>query len=125
MGVYTHTHTHTHTHTLQVPRRTCSNLLQLVEVFTLAQQPAQWLHVLLAKAAVSEPAAGREMGPLSWVWPRSFSRASLKLGFSRNIQHPPVPPPLPSRSHKGFLFEGVVLKVGSPTSPNITPLGTW
>ena len=120
-----HGYVHTHTHPLQVPCRTCSNLLQLVEVFTLAQQPAQRLHMLLAEAAVSKPAAGREMGSLSWVWPRSSNGASLKLGLSRNIQYPPVPPPPPSRSHICFLFEGMVLKVGSLTSPNSTPLGAW
>lgn len=34
------------------------NLLQLAEVFTLPQQLAQRLHVLLAEATAREPAAG-------------------------------------------------------------------
>lgn len=36
------------------------NLLQLAEVFTLPQQLAQWLHVLLAEATAREPAGGGE-----------------------------------------------------------------
>lgn len=45
----------------------CPNLLQLVEVFTFAQQPTQWLHVLLTEATAREPAGRGAASPGVWV----------------------------------------------------------
>lgn len=70
-----HTHRDTHTHhssasKVRAPRLLSllllPHLLQLAEVFTLPQQLAQWLHVLLAEAAAREPAGG---GGTGWNLP--------------------------------------------------------
>lgn len=108
--------TRAHPHTPAAPPRPelpCSspsspapNLLQLVEFFTFAQQPAQWLHVLLTEATVREPAGGGATSqggapePLRPALPwlvlgvaSSSHGASPKVGFSGTTRHPPRPPP--------------------------------
>lgn len=58
------------------------HLLQLPEVLTLAQQPAQILHVLLAEAAVREPPRGAGKG----------RKGMLSLHTHPAITHLPVSP---------------------------------
>lgn len=63
IGACTCTHMHTclfvHTHAcISIHLLALVHLLQLPEVLTLAQQPAQILYVLLAEAAVREPPRG-------------------------------------------------------------------
>lgn len=126
-NTHVHTHVHVHTHTLPVPSQRMlpapppnPHLLQLAEVFTLPQQLAQWLHMLLAEAAACERAGGGGTScgcgvePLrvagsSWVWPPSSCGASPRLRLPGTNQHPQLPPP-PQQIPRGT---------------HMLPLGRW
>lgn len=133
----THTRMHTHpvgatqAHAPGLLSPLLPDLLQLAEVFTLAQQPAEWLHMLLAEAAACESAAGRGA---NWEWGHSDPLPWLVLGVASEFQrgltqawilwkHPAstTPTSLHSRSHQHSPSGEVVLKVWSPTTPTSIP----